>query len=128
MLRAGNKIKMIKPIGMFNFPKQTFEVMSINKDDTINIISDIGFGVMTEDEYEKHFQRVREWTPWKKIGEYTLQDYPIGTYEMRTDNEKYTEVKYDDIRVRASCHPNDEFNLFTGIAICMIKLEGKQKR
>lgn len=116
MLKVGDKIKMVKPIPNFDMVGTEFEVTTI-EDNVIQIKSNFGIGVMSDDEFPKYFTKVKTWTDWINIG----QDL-----SYKTDGEKYVKVKLDGYKTKSSCHPCDEFNLNTGIWLCVNKI--KQKR
>lgn len=117
MLKEGNKIKMVKPIGPYNMKGCIFEVIGFNEDKTINIASNMGFGVMSQAEFDKYFERSRDWTPWSNTGQ----------YEIRTDGEKYVELRKDGIRTHASCCPTDKFDFLIGATLCLERLKTKME-
>lgn len=119
MLSVGDKIKMVKSVGMYDGIGIIFEINKIDTDGTIIFTSELGIGYMSEDEFEKHFEKVeiRQWTDW-------IETKSGFTY--RTDNEKYVKVKKDKYEAKSSCHPCDTFNLAKGIAICLQKIDTKK--
>lgn len=120
MLKIGDKIKMISRIGKYDMVGQIFEITDI-VDNTYEILNSyLGYGCMSEDEFEKHFEKVeqKQWTDWIETK---------SGFSYRTDNVKYVKVRKDGIEVKASTHPCDTFNLAKGIAVCLQKIENKQK-
>lgn len=117
MLIVRDKIKMVNSVGCFDcLIGHVFEVTEIING-VISLKSNLGIGCMSEDEFKKHFVMVRDWTPWI---------YTVNFYAYKTDNRKYVKVKMDNYKVKASCHPNDTFDLETGINICLEKLKEKR--
>lgn len=117
MLMIGDKIRLVKPIGVLKNIGEEFEVTATN-DDIIDFkLSFIGMGSMSMAEYEKHFRKVRVWTDWILVNANTWNEY-----SYKTDNEKYVRLKKDGREAKASCHPTDEFDLNVGIEICFDRL------
>jgi hypothetical protein len=118
MLTNGNEIKMVSSVGCFDcLVGCKFKVVNV-ENGVVSLRSGLGIGCMSEDEFKKHFVMVRKWTKWI---------HTVNFYAYKTDNKKYVKVKKDGIKVKASCHPNDVFDLKTGIKICLEKIEEKMK-
>lgn len=58
-LANGDKIKLIKPIGVFENVGEVCEVISI-KDNIISFKCSLGIGCMTEEEFDKYFVKYEE--------------------------------------------------------------------
>lgn len=82
-------------------------VIKFKKDDIFKIFTKV-----------RKFNENKKWTSWKETK---------SGFSYRTDNEHYTEVKKDGIKVRSSCHPCDTFNLAKGISVCLQKIKDKKK-
>lgn len=111
MLKVGNKFKIVKSIGVFDFKNEVFTVCNITED-CISFTSELGIGCISTDDFDKHCERVKVWTPW----------ISMGILSYKTDNEKYVKIKAGGYTTKASCHPCDEFDLETGIRICVEKM------
>lgn len=117
MLTPGDKIRMVNSIGSFDcLIGHEFEVTEVI-DGVVSLKSSLGLGVMSEDEFKKHFCMVRQWTHWI---------YTTDFYAYKTDNKKYVKVKKGNYSSKASCHPNDNFNLNTGIELCLKRIKDKE--
>ena len=64
MLESGCNIRMVSPIGEFNFVGYDFEVVN-SSDNGISFKSNFGMGFMTEDEFKKHFIELRK-SNWRE--------------------------------------------------------------
>lgn len=113
MLKEGDAIRCVTPIGEYNqLQNMEFTIVGIQKG-VISIKSNLGIGIMSEDEFKKYFVLIRKWTPWIHSTDF---------YKYKTDNRKYVKVEKNGIKAKASCHPNDEFDLDTGIETCLEKI------
>lgn len=111
------KRMVTKPVGMFDrLVGRSFEVIGA-ENGLITVSSSLGIGFMSEEEYKKYFVMVRKWTTWI---------HTVDFYAYKTDNKKYVKVKMGKHRAKASCHPNDVFDLKTGIDICLSKIREKE--
>ena len=118
MLSIGDKIKMITNVGKFNMVGEVFEITSLPDNEIHFFHKDWGFGYMSEDEFEKHFEKVeiKQWTDWIETKD---------GFSYKTDNTKYVRLRKDGYEVKSSCHPCDTFNLAKGIAVCLQKVKDK---
>lgn len=117
MLTVGDKIKMVKQIGDFEcLVERVFEVTNVRNGVISLMVDGVGIGVMSEDEFKKYFVMVRNWTKWI---------HTVDFYAYKTDNKKYVKVRCGEHLVRASCHPNDNFNLLKGIEVGLGKIKTK---
>ena len=93
--------------------------------------SKVAIGVVSFEDFEKHFVReenFRGWTNWTPFIGFDGQSDML----YRTNRRK-VQVKFitDKVRAEASCHADDDFNLFFGVQVaylrCMNKVLIKQK-
>lgn len=119
MLVENDKIEMINAIDGFNKVGDKFEIVNVTDNGSIIFRSSYGQGVMTQDEFDKYFVKVKErvWSKWVDSGK---------GYEFKTDNEKYVKVHKDGFHAKASCNPNDKFNLSDGIDLCLARITIKK--
>lgn len=127
MLIKGSKIKMINAIPGFDRVGDTFEVQEIDEF-CIQIKSNYGIGVMSYKEFEQFFEIVveeekkepRKWSEWQKI-----HLLPLNKKAAYRHNGKAIEMICHNVKVKTSCHPEDEFNLDKGIEIATVRLKLK---
>lgn len=117
MIEIGDKLKQIKPYKGLNFKNIELEVVDI-QDNLIFVTNKYGTGVLSDDEIGVLFKKVKRWTPW----------IDMGDIKYKTDNEKYVKVRINTYISKASCHPNDTFNLKIGIGVAIHKIIEKIAR
>ena len=83
-----------------------YGILKFNKNDIFKVFTKV-----------RKFNCHKKWTPWIETK---------SGFSYRTDNEHYTEVKKDGIKVKSACHPCDVFNLAKGIAVCLQKIKNKK--
>lgn len=132
----GDKIKLVKQMGMFDNIGEICEVINVDKNGVISFKfgkNGWNVGCMSYNEFEKYFELVqktkREWTSWKteKLFYENLSGYYISTTIYYRDNGKKVQVKYicgNGVLViaEASCHSEDEFNLNKGLRLAKYRL------
>ena len=131
----GDKIKLIKPMGMFDNIGEICEVINVDENGVISFRfgkNGMHLGCMSYNEFEKYFELVqetkREWSPWKteRLFYENLSEYHISTTIYYRHNGKKVQVKYvfgdTFIRTEASCHSEDEFNLNKGLRLAKCRL------
>ena len=141
-LIKGDKVKQVKSIKGFDFVGKVFTVVGVNKDDNntnlrfsgsnkelFPFMSCVPFddpftfsisGSLFKNEQNKtaYFEKVYEWTPWRKLKfENTLLSNYIITEALYKTNRKKIEFKINGDKVKVTCHENDEFNLDKGLEI-----------
>lgn len=117
MLTEGDRIKMVSQIGDFGcLVDKVFEVTNARNGVISLMVDGVGIGVMSEDEFKKYFVMVRNWTKWI---------HTVDFYAYKTDNRKYVKVRKGNLLSKASCHPEDVFDLNTGIEICLNRISSK---
>lgn len=138
----GDKIKLVKPMGVFTNVGEVCEVTDIRGDGSIWFrFGGVHLGCMSYDEYEKYFEPVenekpkREWTKWKRC----LYDFDVdyGAHGLMIsnsdcgdlwyrDNSKRIQVKTiikdKEIKASATCCDNDEFDFETGLGLALKRL------
>ncbi len=132
MLMVGDKIRMVKQVPGIPMIEGSLEVTMMGND-SITIRGDAGYGMMSYQEYTNFFEKCsseaqnrqekceqppkRVWTDW-------IRDPYYGGYYKH--NGKIVRYKIDGVKSKASCSPEDEFNLFKGKRIayrrCQMKL------
>ena len=125
MIIKGDFVKLINPIPGFEMVGDMFHVENIvsGKMDMIQIACSYGRGVVSCDGFNDYFSKVKtfSWTDWENVF------YNNIVYQYRT-NGKRVMVKRNGVKASASCHPHDNFNLETGIAICSDRLATKTRK
>lgn len=148
MIAKGSRIKLVKPMGMFDKVGEICEVVKVNEDAVITFKCSIGYGCMSYDELDRYFEveganvskekkkPKREWSDWK-YNTYIYYDFsgnshtvPVKyrnngkTVQLRTNWKNATEDK-PNLRVKASCNKNDDFNFETGLDIADYRMQIK---
>ena len=127
MLVKGDKVKLVKSIGLFNCIGTVFDVKHISDDGTILIECEVngfaGRGIMSYDEYEKYFEKVKDntkgkWSEWTEYKDTGLKYKTNGKTVIVKDGWGY--------KASASCSPYDKFCLETGIDICRKRIMVKR--
>lgn len=128
----GDKIRLIKQMGVFNNIGEICEVADIQEGGVICFkFGGCHLGCMSYDEYEKYFEKVeditvkRTWSEWeykKGIEFYVFEDETYGfSYSVRTNGKKVQlkieTGKNDTIRSEASCNKNDKFDFNKGLEL-----------
>ena len=140
----GDKIKLVRQMGMFDNIGEICEVINVDENGVISFRfgrNGIHLGCMSYNEFEKYFELVqetkREWSAWKieRLFYKNLNGYYVSTTIYYRHNGKKVQVKHvygkeAIIRAEASCHSEDEFNLNKGLKLAeyrlMVKLLKKE--
>lgn len=131
----GDKIKLIRQMGMFNNIGEICEVINVDENGVISFRfgkNGMHLGCMSYNEFEKYFELVqetkREWSPWKieSLFHMNLNGNHISTIIYYRHNGKKVQVKYTYnktvVRAEASCHNEDKFSLNKGLRIAKYRL------
>lgn len=132
----GDKIKLIRQMGMFNNIGEICEVINVDENGVISFKfgrNGIHLGCMSYNEFEKYFELVqetkREWSPWKTESLFykNLNGDYIPTIIYYRHNGKKVQVKYICgngvlVRAEASCNSEDVFNLYKGLKLAKYRL------
>lgn len=139
----GDKIKLVKPMGMFTNVGEICEVVDVNEDGVISFKfgkNGLHLGCMSYNEFEKYFELVKKntWTAWEryKFAYNNLErSYKYIWVEYRTNGKVVQLRTYDyekDKFVKASfmCNSTDNFSLEKGLVLAekrlIIKLLNKE--
>lgn len=132
----GDKIRLIKQMGVFNNIGEICEVTDIQEGGVICFkFGGCHLGCMSYDEYEKYFEKVeditvkRTWSEWERRNNIVLpldkQRYGFS-YFVRTNGKKVQlkiEIgKNDTVRSEASCNKNDTFDFDKGLELAKRRL------
>lgn len=134
MIIKGDKIKLVKEIGNLVKVGDEFTVTGVDNG-VITFTSEYGEGVMSYDEFEKHFESnpKHSWSQWLKIGSmfYNIlsERNEIINIEYRHDSDRRVQIRMkvdpnDDkyIRSEANCHKEDDFNFNIGYQLARARL------
>lgn len=128
MLVKGDKIKLVKQISD-NFDRigSEFEITNILEDGIITFKSYFGVGMMTSKEFEEHFEKVieepkREWSEWR-----SRFDKSGNIFDYKTNNKSVI-VGHGRLQTKASCAPDDIFDLEKGIELCLARISLKMSQ
>lgn len=132
----GDKIKLVKKMGMFDNIGEICEVINVDENGVISFgfgINGIHLGCMSYNEFEKYFELVqetkREWSSWKteRLFYENLNGDHISTTIYYRHNGKKIRVKglCEDgtfVSAESSCHSEDKFNLDRGLKLAEYRL------
>lgn len=125
---AGDRIKLIKPMGCFTKVGEICEVANVSEDGIITFVFRDGllFGCMSHDEYQKYFELVEEkprnkWSNWMcrliECFDFYYDD-PIDVEVEYRHNGKTVQIRSKDgIKSEATCSKCDVFNLNKGFSL-----------
>ena len=142
MIAKGSKIKLVKPMGLFDKIGEICEVVKVNEDAVITFKCSFGMGCMSYDELDKYFEVCenvnvkkkpkRSWTNWTHdMWVYFDTDgknykVPVKYRNNGKQVQLRTNWKYQkNIRVKASCNKNDSFNVDVGLDIVDVRMQIK---
>lgn len=132
----GDKIKLVKPMGVFTNVGEICKVVNVDENGVISFKfgkNGMHLGYMSYNEFEKYFELVsenkREWSDWKLE---TLHYKKLGGFHISITiyyrhNGKNVQVRYNYgdrmfIKAEASCHEVDEFDFDKGFKLAKYKL------
>jgi len=125
MLLKNDKIKMVKDIGVKGFSVgDEFVVEEVNENGSFTFCCSAGRGLMSMKEFEEFFEKVVEikkaWSEWvSRVDSYNVP------YKFKT-NCVTVIVEQNGYRSQSTCKPEDKFNLWSGINLCLAKIYVKQ--
>ena len=127
----GDRIKLVKKMGVFDNIGEICEVTDIQKGGVICFkFGGCHLDCMSYDEYEKYFEKVetpvkRTWSDWSLAHELTFMDIKgdekIIKYQYR-DNGKRVQVRSGALKADSSCYDEDEFSLSSGLELAEMRL------
>lgn len=146
MIVRGSKIKLVKPMGVFDKIGEICEVVRVDENAVITFKCSIGYGCMSYDELDRYFEVEdnkelknkfkRQWTDWKydSFIYYNFEGnscvVPVKyrnngkIVDLRTDWENATEDK-PNLRAKATCNKNDKFDFDSGLDLADNRMQIK---
>ena len=146
MIVRGSKIKLVKPMGVFDKIGEIFEVVRVDENAVITFKCSIGYGCMSYDELDRYFEVEdnkelknkfkRQWTNWEydSFIYYNIEGnscvVPVKyrnngkIVDLRTDWENATEDK-PNLRAKATCNKNDKFDFDSGLDLADYRMQIK---
>ena len=131
----GDKIKLVKPMGMFTNIGEICEVIDVNEGGVISFKFGNGLhlGCMSYDEFLKYFEMIEEktnrtWTEWQTeiIKVYNQFNVPIMVGVNYRHNGKKVQVKANcGIKAESSCNKCDEFDFEKGFKLAASRFKVK---
>lgn len=126
----GDRIKLVKKMGMFDNIGEICEVTDIQEGGVICFkFGGCHLGCMSYDEYKKYFEKVetpvkRTWSEWN-LDEISFTDIngkiKAGHYRYR-NNGKKVQVKCGGFKAEATCCKDDVFDFEKGLALAKSRL------
>lgn len=147
MIAKGSRIKLVRPMGMFDKVGEICEVVKVNEDAVITFKCSFGMGCMSYDELDRYFEveganiqtknkPKRVWTDWK-YDSFVYCNFDGSTsvvpvkyrnngkvIDLRTDWKNVTEDK-PNLRAKASCNKNDKFDFDDGLDLADARMQIK---
>ena len=116
---VGDKIKLVKPMGVFKNIGEICDVVNITEDGVISFrFGGCHLGCMSYDEFLKYFEKVevRVWSEWKND---LLEVFDINGFMTRLairyrDNGRRVQVRYGTLKTESCCHNEDTFDFNKG--------------
>lgn len=146
MIVKGSKIKLVKPMGVFDKIGEICEVVRVDENAVITFKCSIGYGCMSYDELDRYFEVEdnkelknkfkRQWTNWEydSFIYYNFEGnscvVPVKyrnngkIVDLRTDWENATEDK-PNLRAKATCNKNDKFDFDSGLDLADYRMQIK---
>ena len=146
MIVRGSKIKLVKPMGVFDKIGEICEVVRVDENAVITFKCSIGYGCMSYDELDRYFEIKdnkelknkfkRQWTDWEYDSfiyynfDGTTSVVPVKyrnngkIVDLRTDWENATEDK-PNLRTKATCNKNDKFDFDSGLDLADNRMQVK---
>lgn len=124
-----DRVALIKEFGNMKTVGEVFEVANITDTAVIlrNASSKIAVGAIDIVDFEQYFKKpedVKSWTKW-----HGLMDNKGNTIAFYRTNFKKVQLRTPDgIQAEACCNKCDEFNLFFGIQLAMLRCKDKSMR
>lgn len=126
-----DRVILTEAFGKMEAVGEVYEIASVLENSFVirDSRTRVALGVITFDEFDKHFKKEDEvtgWTPWTKFAGVD------GCAAFYRTNFRKVEVRFDGVKSVASCNlVEDEFNLYFGIRLaygrCVHKLLMKEK-
>ena len=126
----GDRIKLVKKMGVFDNIGEICEVTDIQEGEVICFkFGGCHLGCMSYDEYEKYFEKVetpvkRTWSEWYFSGINFIDingNIKTGTYHYRSNGKK-VQVEYGFLKAEATCCKADKFDFEKGLALAKGRL------
>lgn len=127
MLVVGTKIRQKKESPHFSFGNTVLRISNIFGDGTVIVeCADLDgwIGIMSCSDINQYFEVVAD-KPKRKWGKWT---WSFADQCWYCTNGKTVKAKYGDYVGKASCSPDDSFDLHFGIAIAFARAKKKCKR
>ena len=127
----GDRIKLVKKMGVFDNIGEICEVIDIQEDGVIYFkFSGCHLGCMSYNEYEKYFEKVeipikRTWSEWSDCHILYLTDLfgiPKKLSWQYRYNGKKIQVRSGAFKVETTCYKGDIFDLNKGLNLAKIRL------
>lgn len=121
-----DKVVLIKEFGNMRTVGEVFEVANITDTAVVlrNAMSKIAVGAVDINIFDQYFKKpeeIKTWTKW-----YGLMDNKSNTIAFYRTNGKKVQLRTPDgIQAEACCNKCDEFNLFFGIQLAMLRCKDK---
>ena len=123
----GDKIKLIREMGVFKNVGEICEVGDITKGGVISCrFGGYHLGCMSYDEFLKYFEQVEErvWSNWEetRVTFYDMNDKKTGITIRFRNNGKKVQVRSGALKAESSCHSEDRFDLDKGFELATKRL------
>ena len=123
----GDKIRLVKPMGVFKNVGEICEVTDIAEGGVISFrFGGYHLGCMSYDEFLKYFEQVEErvWSNWEetRVVFYDMNDKKTVIALRFRNNGKKVQVRSGALKAGSSCYDEDEFSLSSGLELAEMRL------
>lgn len=131
----GDKIKLVKPMGVFKNIGEVCEVIDVSQEGFISFkFGDRHLGCMSYDEFQRYFilveEKKREWSEWEKryISIGSINKENMLCYVYVRNNGKTIQMKTKDkyngklLRVKSVCCDDDKFCYEKGLELVEVRM------
>lgn len=147
MIAKGSKIRLVKPMGIFDNVGEICDVIHVTENGVITFkFGGYHIGCMSYDEFEKYFENYNDVKP-KKVSKRKWSDWEYDTFiyydfsgknhtvpvrfrtngkivDLRTDWDNVSEHR-PNLRAKASCNKNDKFDFDAGLDLADARMQIK---
>lgn len=130
----GDKIKLVKPMGVFDNIGEVCDVINVDENGVISFTFGNGLhlGCMSYDEFQNYFELVeappkRVWSEWKEteICYYNIYDAKAFVDIEYRHNGKKVQVRAKGLKAESTCSKYDDFNFDIGLDLAVKRLKAK---
>lgn len=126
-LQSGSRIRLMKPMGKMANVGEIYEIGVIAEKAYIirDVKTKVAISAVSFDVFDEYFIKVdmgnKRWTNW-----HGLSDTNGNVFALYRTNGKKVQIKtMDNVKGESSCNTMDDFNLYFGINLAMLRVQKK---